>query len=87
MLQKLDLPAIGDTELAEWKGFLEKLKNPKHIVKIGLVGKYIELKDSYKSIVESFIHAGAYNDCLVELEWIHSDGVTLANVEEQLAVY
>ncbi|WP_027421151.1 CTP synthase [Crocinitomix catalasitica] len=85
VLQKLDLPAIGDTELAEWKGFLEKLKNPKHIVKIGLVGKYIELKDSYKSIVESFIHAGAYNDCLVELEWIHSDGVTLANVEEKLA--
>jgi CTP synthase len=85
VLQKLDLPAVGDTELKEWKNFLNKLKNPKHIIKVGLVGKYIELKDSYKSIVESFVHAGAYNDCTVELEWIHSDGVTQANVEEKLS--
>lgn len=84
VLQKLDLPAKGDTELREWRAFLERLKNPKHHVKIGLVGKYIELKDSYKSIVESFVHAGAANECEVELEWIHSDNITAANVAEKL---
>ncbi len=85
VLQKLDLPAKGDTELKEWKAFLNRLENPKSTVKIGLVGKYIELKDSYKSIIESFIHAGAANECKVELKWIHADNLTSKNVEEELA--
>lgn len=84
VLQKLDLPAKGDTELTEWKAFLSKLDNPKSKIKVGLVGKYIELKDSYKSIVESFIHAGAYNECEVDVSWIHSDKITLDNVKETL---
>jgi len=85
VLQKLDLPAKGDTELKEWKAFLNRLENPKSIVKIGLVGKYIELKDSYKSIIESFIHAGASNECKVELKWIHADNLTSSNVANELA--
>lgn len=84
VLQKLDLPAKGDTELREWKAFLSRLQNPKSTVKIGLVGKYIELKDSYKSIVESFVHAGAYHECEVDLVWIHSDKITAENVEAKL---
>ncbi len=84
VLQKLDLPAKGDTELKEWKAFLTKLENPKDSIKIGLVGKYIELKDSYKSIVESFIHAGTHHDCEVELKWIHSDEITSDNVASEL---
>lgn len=84
VLQKLDLPAKGDTELREWKAFLSRLQNPKSTVKIGLVGKYIELKDSYKSIVESFVHAGAYHECEVDLVWIHSDKITAENVEGKL---
>ncbi len=84
VLQKLDLPAKGDTELKQWKEFLTRLKNPKSTIKIGLVGKYIELKDSYKSIVESFVHAGAYQECEVDLRWIHSDQITPENVAETL---
>ncbi|MFT5821428.1 MAG: CTP synthase [Crocinitomix sp.] len=85
VLQKLDLPAKGDTELKEWKAFLSKLDNPKSKIKVGLVGKYIELKDSYKSIIESFIHAGAYNECEVEIKWIHSDQITPENVKDTLS--
>ncbi len=85
VLQKLDLPAKGDPELKEWRAFLTRLENPKEKVKIGLVGKYIELKDSYKSIVEAFVHAGAYNECEVELEWIHSDNLTPETVADSIS--
>jgi CTP synthase len=84
VLRKLKLPDNGAPELKEWKDFLRRLKEPKHTVKIGLVGKYIELKDSYKSIAESFNHAGAGNECKVELEWIHSAKINENNVEEKL---
>ena len=73
VLEKLSLPLREEPELTAWKGFLAKLKKPKNKVTIGLVGKYIELKDSYKSIVESFIHAGAAHECEVDLKWIHSE--------------
>ena len=72
VLRKLDMPYEGEPELKEWKEFLSRLKKPKSTVNIGLVGKYIELKDSYKSIAESFEHAGAANECKVNLKWIHS---------------
>ncbi|QJD80180.1 CTP synthase [Spirosoma rhododendri] len=62
-----------DADLEEWKSFLGRLKNPGDTVKIGLVGKYVELKDAYKSIAEAFIHAGAQNECKVQLEWIQSE--------------
>lgn len=73
VLNKLNLPIRKDADLTAWKEFLHRLKNPGSIVKIGLIGKYIELKDSYKSIAEAFIHAGAANNCKVDLEWIHSE--------------
>jgi CTP synthase len=84
VLRKLNIPAAENPDLSQWKEFLTRLKNPKSVVKIGLVGKYIELKDSYKSIAESFVHAGANNYCKVELEWIHSESINASNVKEKL---
>jgi CTP synthase len=84
VLQKLNLPSEKLPELSRWKEFLHKLYNPKNEVRIGLVGKYIELKDSYKSIAEAFIHAGVSNECKVNLEWIHSESITEENVQEKL---
>jgi len=71
-------------ELTAWKEFLGKLKNPTTEVKIGLVGKYNELQDAYKSIHESFIHAGAENECKVEVVPIHSEGLDKESVEKSL---
>ncbi|QKZ13939.1 CTP synthase [Spirosoma sp. KUDC1026] len=62
-----------DAELDAWKNFLGRLRNPGETVRIGLVGKYVELHDAYKSIAESFVHAGAQNECKVKLEWIQSE--------------
>jgi len=84
VLEHLNMPISENLDLAKWKEFLQKFKHPKHEVKIGLVGKYVELKDSYKSISEAFIHAGAANDCKVKIEWIHSESITDENVEEKL---
>ncbi len=84
VLEKLKLESTGKAELGKWKQFLQRLKNPKSTIKIGLVGKYIELKDSYKSIVESIIHAGAYNEVNVELVWLHSEEISSQNVARHL---
>ncbi len=86
-LYKLNLPVKSDAELSDWHKFLEKLKNYKHTVKIALVGKYIQLPDAYKSINESFIHAGAANDCKVEVAYVNSEEITYDNVSEKLAGY
>lgn len=83
VLKKLNLEPKAEPSLDAWNGFLSKLKNPKHKITIGLVGKYIELKDSYKSIAEALIHAGANNEIDVELEWIHSESVNDANAQEK----
>lgn len=80
VLNLLNMPVSENLDLIKWKEFLYKYKNPKHEVNIGLVGKYVELKDSYKSISEAFIHAGAANDCKVNIEWIHSESITEENV-------
>ena len=86
-LKKLQLP-IGETpKLADWKEFLKKLQNPKNTVKIALVGKYVELPDAYKSIIESFIHAGAKNECKVNLTCIHSENIDEHNFTEKLKDY
>ena len=73
VLEKLGLPTDSTPSLEEWKHFLGKLKNPTDEVKIALVGKYVELPDAYKSIVESFIHAGAETETKVKLKWISSE--------------
>ena len=83
-LEKLELPLKTVPELDKWKNFLSKLKNPKHEIRIGLVGKYVELPDAYKSIVESFIHAGSVNETKVKLEWIHSDKLNEKNIDKEL---
>jgi CTP synthase len=82
VLKKLNVSNLGEVKLDKWKHFLNKIENPSKEVTIGLVGKYVELKESYKSIAEAFIHAGAINDCKVKLEWIHSDGLTEDNIGE-----
>ncbi len=84
VLAKFKLPLQHEPELKQWKDFLGKLKNPLSEVRIGLVGKYIELKDAYKSIAESFIHAGVANECKVKLEWIHSEKIDSDNVVSKL---
>jgi CTP synthase len=84
VLKKLALSEGHEPDLAPWNAFLKKLKNPKSTVKIALVGKYVELKDSYKSIIESLYHAGAMNDCKVDLNCIHSEKITEQTINEML---
>jgi CTP synthase len=84
VLEKLNLPTKTVPNLDSWKSFLTTLKNPISEVNIGLVGKYVELKDSYKSISESFIHAGVSNECRVNVKWIHSEKLTKSNIENEL---
>jgi len=84
VLNKLKLSTANESQLTKWKEFVYKLKHPKHEVKIGLVGKYIELQDAYKSIHESFIHAGATNECTVRVECIHSEDVDDSNAHALL---
>jgi len=85
VLKKLNLTGTQQPDLTRWKTFLDKLKYPKAKVNIGLIGKYIELQDAYKSILESFIHAGAINECQVQVINIHSEFITTENVNEKLA--
>jgi CTP synthase len=84
VLEKLNMPVSAEHDLTQWQEFIHKLKNPKKEIKIGLIGKYVELKDSYKSISESLIHAGVSNDCKVKVEWIHSSDINPENVAEKL---
>ena len=84
-LKKLDLPEKNTPDLKQWNQFLFKLKNPKHTVNIGLVGKYVELQDSYKSILEAFIHAGSENETKVNVISIHSEYIDRDNAEEKLS--
>lgn len=83
-LQKLDLPLGDEPDLTRWKEFLNKLRYPKSKVVIGLIGKYVELQDAYKSILEALIHAGAVNECKVEVRNIHSEHLTPDNALEKL---
>jgi len=84
VLEKLHLPTRSIPNLDSWKDFLTKLKNPKSEVNIALVGKYVELKDAYKSISESFIHAGVANEVKVNVKWIHSEKLTVENIQDEL---
>lgn len=84
VLRKLNLPYSRPSELTKWEEFIFKLKNPTEDVKIALVGKYVELKDAYKSIQESLVHAGATNQCKVHVSSIHSENLNDANCSEKL---
>jgi len=83
VLDKLGL-SCGETNLESWNAFLKRHKNPKAEVNIGLIGKYVELQDSYKSILEAFIHAGAANEVKVNVEPIHSEYLTENSVTQKL---
>ena len=81
VLEKLKITKFNEPDLTKWSLFLDKLKNPKATVNIGLIGKYIELQDAYKSILESFIHAGAMNEVKVNVVNVHSEDITQENVK------
>lgn len=81
ILRKMHITDSRKTNLTKWDSFLKRLKNPTHEVSIGLVGKYVELKDSYKSILESFVHAGAENLCKVNIKMISSEKINDENIE------
>ncbi len=83
-LRKMNITGYKEPELSKWKEFLDKLKYPKSKVTIGLIGKYIELQDAYKSILEAFVHAGAINECKVQVVNVHSEFITDENVAEKL---
>jgi CTP synthase len=84
-LKKLALPEKSAPDLKQWNEFLHKHKNPKHEINIGLVGKYVELQDSYKSILEAFIHAGAANETKVNVISVHSEHIDQTSVKEKLS--
>jgi CTP synthase len=84
-LDKLNLLYNHEPTLDKWIEFVDKVKNPQDTVNIALVGKYTELPDAYKSIVESFIHAGATNHVKVKLQYVNSERITPENVQEILA--
>ena len=75
VLNKLNIKNKKKSDLNDWKNFVNKLKNPKTTINIGLIGKYVELQDSYKSILESFVHAGAVNEAKVNVVPIHSEEI------------
>lgn len=84
VLRKLSLSSDRQPDMTKWEEFIFRLKNPKDEVRICLVGKYVELKDAYKSIQESFIHAGAANQCKVHVQSVHSENITHENAAEKL---
>jgi CTP synthase len=84
VLEKLGIARYPETDLTQWNDFLRRYKEPRQEVEIGLVGKYVELRDAYKSIKEALDHAGAANETRVNIRWIHSEKVTARNVRKHL---
>lgn len=82
VLKELALKDYKDADLKDWKGFLKRYKNPKKSVEIALVGKYVSLQDSYKSIAEAFIHAGAELETEVKVRWVYSGDLDSGNMQE-----
>ena len=85
VLRKLNLKSSNDSNLERWSDFVDRLKFPKNIVKIGLIGKYVELQDSYKSILESLIHAGSENETNVEVVSIHSEYIDEEQIKNEIS--
>lgn len=84
VLRKLGCSTEGIPDMTKWSDFLSKLSHPKQEVRIALVGKYVELKDAYKSIAEAIVHAGAVNECKVVVDWVHSEKVAPNAIIERL---
>ena len=85
VLKKLKIKSKIKADLSSWKKFVFNLKNPKNEVNVGLIGKYVELQDSYKSILESFIHAGSVNSVKVNVHPIHSESIDKTNVKSLMS--
>lgn len=85
VLRKLGLEQYPEVDLSAWTDFLQRYKNPEREVHIGLVGKYVELHDAYKSIKEALEHAGAENATKVHIKWVHSEKLNAKNIAKQLA--
>ena len=85
VLRKLKLKSSNDSNLERWSDFVNRLKFPKNNVKIGLIGKYVELQDSYKSILESLIHAGSENETKVEVVSIHSEYIDEEQIKNEIS--
>lgn len=83
-MARMKLKSKKTPDISRWKDFLGKLKNPTGEVNIGLIGKYVELHDAYKSINEAIIHAGAVNECKVNVHWISSEDIDAQNKEKEL---
>ena len=86
VLKKLGLKS-STPDITKWNQFLTRHKNPKTEITIGLIGKYVELQDSYKSILESFIHAGAENEVKVNIESIHSEYLNRDNIKIKIITF
>ena len=84
VLDHFGITGLPEPDLTKWCDFLDRLNHPKSEVDIALVGKYVELQDAYKSILESFVHAGAANECKVNVHSIHSEFLDYSNIEEKL---
>jgi CTP synthase len=85
ILKKLNLDPRKEPDLNRWLDFLQKLREPNKTITIGLIGKYVELQDAYKSILEAFIHAGAVHQCKVNIENIHSESLNASTVASSLS--
>lgn len=85
VMRKLQLNNLPEPDLTKWEEFLDRLSSPVKNLKIALVGKYVELQDAYKSILEAFIHAGTVNRCKVKIVPVHSEYVTDENLSEKLS--
>lgn len=84
-LKKLNLVDSNEPDLKHWNDFLKRHKNPKAEIRVGLIGKYVELQDSYKSILEAFIHAGAENEVKVSVDFIHSEHINAKTIGNKLS--
>ena len=84
MVRHLEIENFAQPEMSGWKDFLERLRKPESEVDVALVGKYVELQDAYKSILESFVHAGAANRCKVRVHTVHSEHLDEGNVDKVL---
>lgn len=84
VLEKLELDERSKPDLSIWKNFLTRFKNPSSTIRIGLVGKYIELQDAYKSILEALVHAGVANEAAIDVTPIQSDDINDKNVHNLL---
>lgn len=84
VLRKMGIPVGPKPDLKSWRDFLDKKKNAKETISIGIVGKYVELHDAYKSINESLLQAAIYNDHKLDLQFIHSDKITDDNAPDKL---